>query len=155
MGKEKQNRDIFVKKKKKTFPTVGQAAAASFLSFPFFSFQFSIFDLRSSCSLLPHPCFILFRVSLPSSATKRSPEREKEKGKQKIFAPPNKIYRKSNRAKWTDYLLAKQHIIPVRPRNQHAPVKRMRESAAVAHRRAWKKCVVRLVARDWIVGRTR
>jgi len=37
-------------------------------------------------------------------------------------------------------------MIPVLPRNQHAPMKRMSDIAAVAHSRAWKKCEVRTVA---------
>jgi len=44
------------------------------------------------------------------------------------------------------YRLAQQHMIPVLPRNQHAPMKRMSDIAAVAHSRAWKKCEVRTVA---------
>lgn len=41
------------------------------------------------------------------------------------------------------YLLAKQHIRPVFPRNQRNPMKRMSESTAVAYRRNLKKFAVR------------
>lgn len=44
------------------------------------------------------------------------------------------------------YLLAKQHMRPVLPRNQRNPMKRTRDSTAVAYRRNLKKLAVRLEA---------
>ena len=43
------------------------------------------------------------------------------------------------------YRRAKQHIIPVLPRNQQAPMKRKRATTAFDHSKAWKKRDVRSV----------
>lgn len=51
------------------------------------------------------------------------------------------------------YLLAKQHRIPVLPKNQQQPMKRMMDNPAVAQRSAWKKCEVRELAPDWKGGK--
>lgn len=45
-----------------------------------------------------------------------------------------------------NYRRAKQHLIPVRPRNQQHPMKRINATAALDHKSAWKKWAVRLVA---------
>jgi hypothetical protein len=47
------------------------------------------------------------------------------------------------------YLFLTQKKRPVRPRNHKHPKKRTSASAAVAHRRAWKKCAVRLEELDY------
>lgn len=47
------------------------------------------------------------------------------------------------------YRFLTQKKRPVRPRNHKQPRKRMTASAAVAHRRAWKKCMVLLDAVDY------
>ena len=46
------------------------------------------------------------------------------------------------------YLFLTQKKRPVRPRNHKHPMKRTSASTAVAHRRAWKKCAVRLEELD-------
>jgi len=46
------------------------------------------------------------------------------------------------------YRLAKQHKIPVLPKNQQHPMKRMIDSPAVAQRSAWKNREVRELAPD-------
>lgn len=46
----------------------------------------------------------------------------------------------------SNYRRAKQHLMPVRPRNQQHPMKRNNATAALDHKRAWKKRAVRVVA---------
>ena len=50
------------------------------------------------------------------------------------------------KVKYCFYRRAKQHIRPVLPRNQQAPMKRKSATIALAHSRAWKKRDVRSVA---------
>ena len=78
-----------------------------------------------------------------------------EVGKQGIgFFPRQQLAPKWQRtrakrvSRRTVYRLAKQHMMPERPRNQQQPMKRTSESPAVAQRRAWKKCAVRVVESD-------
>src|SRR5271156_4654378 len=44
------------------------------------------------------------------------------------------------------HLLAKQHMIPVLPKNQQHPIKRTNDKAAIVQSKAWKKRAVRTVA---------
>lgn len=44
------------------------------------------------------------------------------------------------------HLLAKQHMIPVLPKNQQHPIKRTIDKAAIVQSKAWKKRAVRTVA---------
>ena len=46
------------------------------------------------------------------------------------------------------HLLLKQHKIPVLPRNQQQPKKRISDRHAVVHSKAWKKWLVRVFALD-------
>jgi hypothetical protein len=66
------------------------------------------------------------------------------KGKEKHV--PRKVVHKRMRKLSMVYRRAKQHLIPVRPRNQQAPMKRKRAMTALDHRRAWKNRAVREVA---------